>query len=406
MSQILNIHEIKTVLNRRNKLHAKLMLQACYRALEHDRRCLREVTECPVSLPAGITREQFEQRKPFYMFVLHPDAERELRRINRWLKEAIKRKEPWINNVDGDARVARLRNIKTLAEALALCREDEQRFRRTRLAERDLALGNNPAHVRVLQASGEDAVFVELMTQEALRWEGQHMRHCLGRRMYVERLASFGFQYFSLRDRRGRPRVTLEVADGRITQCKGTANSDPFLRYGKAIEELAEAQNWECDDPSRPVPQELLEELDLDRMLVDHDMLLSAEQLPLPRTLYVDSAFEAINLQGLTALPVLMSVRGNLAIRNCHNLRFMPKWLQVLGDAVIENCSGIQQLASNFHVRGSLVLHNCPQVRINPAKTIVEGALEVRKCPNAGIPPRQKASSMRAHPTRRPPIAR
>ena len=209
--------------------------------------------------------------------------------------------------------------------------------------------------------------------------------------------ACLDFQYFSLRDRRGRPHVTLEVVDGRIMQCKGQANSDPFPRYGRAIENLADAQNWECLDLdlSHPVGPALQEELEIERMIVDH-MQVSPAQLPLPRTLYVDRGFEAINLQSLTALPVVMSVRGDLTIRNCHNLRFMPRWLQVHGDAVIENCRSIRQLASNFHVRGSLALRNCPNVRIDPAKTIVEGALEMRRGPYAGI---------RAHPTRRPPIA-
>ena len=47
MSQIVNINEIKKALKGGKELHGKLMSQCCCRALEHDKRCLREVTEYP-----------------------------------------------------------------------------------------------------------------------------------------------------------------------------------------------------------------------------------------------------------------------------------------------------------------------------------------------------------------------
>jgi PcfJ-like protein len=77
--------------------------------------------------------------------------------------------------------------------------------------------------VPVLWTSGGDAM-VRLASAESLADEGSRMRHCVGGYSYPAEVASGACEIYSLRDREGRPRATIEVADGRVWQVKGFAN--------------------------------------------------------------------------------------------------------------------------------------------------------------------------------------
>lgn len=394
MSRVLNKQAIKNVLKRPNELHEKLMRQCCYRALEHDKRCLQKVIASS-KRPGTDKQEKFGKRGPDHIWKMCPEVAEELTRIDRWLWEAIEKKETWITKVDKDGRVDRLLKIKTLAEALALAARDEERRRRARLVRQDAAAGNDPRDVKVVRRCEDGFVAVQLKTPAALKWEGVHMRHCLGNITYAKRLEA-GCSYFSIRNPEGLSRVTLEVVQGRVTQCRGRANSDPFPKYGHRIEALADCFGWECPDALRPEQPQLLSTLELHRMVVEHPLRLSVDLIPLPRTLYVNGTFEATSLDELTTLPVVMNVRGDLIIRKCRNLRFMPQWLRVGGNAIIEDCSVLRRLGTNFHAGGTLSLRHCPKLCLNPARITIGESLVVHQCPKVGRPPSRWASSLRA----------
>ncbi len=386
MPRILNNNAIRSTLKRRNNQLGTLMLQCCYRPLEQDKRCLREVTTYPDPPPAKLTREQFAAGGPYYEFVMSPEVEQILQRIDRWLRDAVARKESWIDKKDNSGRVTRLRHIKTLEDALALCEQDEARFRGFRLIQKDLADGNSPRHVFIKWRFDDGSLAVKLKTPSALRWEGRHMRHCLGNATYARRLKIGGVGYFSIRDAKGQPRVTLEVIGGRVTQCKGRANSDPFSSYGGKIACLADALGWDWSDAQPPAEPELLERFALDQMVFDTDVTLSDGMLPLARTLHVNGTLEAVDLDRLTSLPAVMRIRGDLILCRCNNLRHMPRWLHVEGNAHIEECGSVRELGTNFYAGGSLVVRNCPEIRLNASRAIVGRTLVVRRTPRAEIP--------------------
>jgi hypothetical protein len=180
MSNVINRQDIKFILKRPNDRHETLMRQACYRALEHDERCLRLVSTYPHPAPANLSREQFEARGPYYEFVLVPEVAAILKRIDGWLAKAIEDKERWIEKTDASGRVRRLSHIKTLQEALALCEEDASQARKRELAEKERKEGNNPGEVQIAHRFCDATFAVRLKTPSALAWEGRQMRHCLG----------------------------------------------------------------------------------------------------------------------------------------------------------------------------------------------------------------------------------
>jgi PcfJ-like protein len=385
MSKVLNPHLIKSTLKRRNARHGMLMRQTCFRPLEHDKRCLRLVSTYPNPPPAELTPEEFAAGGPYYEFILVPEVAQILERIDRWLRGAIERKESWIEKKDSDGRVTRLRNVKTLEDALALCEQDGDRLRRAWLIRRDLAHGNNPRHVNIAQRFDDGGFAVELKTPSALRWEARHMRHCLSNATYARRLRMGDVAYFSIRDPKGRPRVTLEVIGGCVTQCRGRANSDPFASYSSKIACLADAMGWDGSDHQPEEPRQL-ERFDLDQMVFDTDVTLSDRMLPLARMLHVNGTLEAVDLDGLTSLPAVMRIRGDLILRRCNNLRHMPRWLHVEGNAHIEECGSVTELGTNFYAGGSLVVRDCPQIRLNAQHAIVGRTLVVRRTPGANVP--------------------
>lgn len=400
MSNVINRQDIKSILKRPNDRHETLMRQACYRALEHDERCLRLVSTYPHPAPANLNREQFEARGPYYEFVLVPEVAAILERIDRWLAKAIEDKERWIEKTDASGRVRRLSHIKTLQEALALCEEDASQARKRELAEKERKEGNNPGEVQIAHRFCDATFAVRLKTPSALAWEGRQMRHCLGSGRYAARLAQRRAQYFSIRDRLGRPHVTLEVTARCIIECKGRANSDPFLAYGDKIEELAEAMGWRWANLDRRRKPELLHQFGLDRMVFEREVTLSVRMLPLARTLYVEGSMTAADLNRMTTLPSVLLVGGDLILRRCANLRFMPRWLRVEGDTIIEGCGELRRLADHFSGGGSVTLSDCPHLRIDPSRTIIGKALEVRRCPKANASLGRRVIGTRAMPIR------
>lgn len=71
-------------------------------------------------------------------------------------------------------------------------------------------------------AGGADVV--RLTSPESLADEGSRMHHCVGGYGYPEAVARGSCEIYSLRDRDGRPRATLEVEKGQVWQAKGFAN--------------------------------------------------------------------------------------------------------------------------------------------------------------------------------------
>ncbi len=80
--------------------------------------------------------------------------------------------------------------------------------------------------------------WVELKTANALEFEGHYMRNCLGSDRYIQSLSSPTRRYYSLRDPRNRPHVTMMTVRNRIVECKGKANTRPAERYVPAIREF------------------------------------------------------------------------------------------------------------------------------------------------------------------------
>jgi hypothetical protein len=69
------------------------------------------------------------------------------------------------------------------------------------------------------------------------------MQHCVGSELYIRALEWGVADFYSLRDVRGQPHVTLEACDRKIQHCSGHGNRIPE-EFLEAIDALRNAMGW------------------------------------------------------------------------------------------------------------------------------------------------------------------
>jgi hypothetical protein len=79
----------------------------------------------------------------------------------------------------------------------------------------------------------------QLATKEQLDAEGEEMQHCVG--SYCKLVQAGQTTIYSLRDKKGHPHVTIEVARKRVQQVRGKQNEKPDAKYQKYVDEF---ENW------------------------------------------------------------------------------------------------------------------------------------------------------------------
>ncbi|MEE8279071.1 MAG: PcfJ domain-containing protein [Alphaproteobacteria bacterium] len=103
------------------------------------------------------------------------------------------------------------------------------------------------AAVPVLRTAG-GADVVRLTAAESLADEGSRMHHCVGGYGYPEAVARGSCEIYSLRDREGRSRATLEVEDGRVWQVKGFANGSIYGPDRVVLRAFIRRRGYEVED--------------------------------------------------------------------------------------------------------------------------------------------------------------
>lgn len=385
---VVNVKDIEKVLRRSDRLLSKLLKQALLRPFTRESHVLEELTEYPADPPPWLTRQVYEERKPFYRFVANDLALAIISMAELWLATSIARGERWTRRVDDAGRVPRLRNIQRIEDVLNLCAADMERYRRPEGRAAQDAAGRDPPHVETVLHLLTGLTWVRLCTPAALSWEGTNMRHCLGHDRYAARQRGGEAAYFSLRDARGRPFVTIETAGGTISECRGIANSDPFPHYRSDIDALIDLMGWRRSGAREmaPPPRRRLrayrahcDDCEVD-VPGDFSLVNRTGDIRLPRVMRVAGSFLAAGNVSLRALPEILDVGGHLRLHGCINLGMAPQWLRVAGDADMARCTALMTLPADMQIGGSLDLTGCASLRRIPARLIVGRTLNISQC--------------------------
>jgi len=175
-----------------------------------------------------------------------------------WLAGAVKRGDVvvWLH-INGTLR-SRVRRVIDYLEA-TLCPDHEGQFGRLGFAAAEDAMRQwrrerYLARMPDRPGSGEPPVYqgpdgfsiIRLNTAEALRDEGEHMRHCSYD--YREDVAEGLADIYSLRGRAGESVATIEVRGGRVWQVKGFANGIVPPRCRPHVRNFIRAHGYSLED--------------------------------------------------------------------------------------------------------------------------------------------------------------
>lgn len=274
--------------------------------------------------------------------------------IADWLRAAIANDEPWLKNVDEHGRPKKLLKFGSvdaiLREADKAMIKAAQKLRSVKLVDGD------EEFVEMLEVG---YYVVQLLTPAALDQESAEMQHCIGGGGYDRNLDDGEHNYFSLRDQNGKPHVTIEVENGRLTQFQGKQNTFPVEKYRKLFVPFIKARHWHVDIPAGRLGY-----------VVDiHGNWSSIYDLPVGLKVSGDLDLDGTDI---TSLPDDLEVEGTLRISDT-KVAVLPKGLSV-GRHLIMSRANITSLPEGLVIAGDLFLNETPITDL-PADISVGGHL-------------------------------
>ncbi|RTL69270.1 MAG: hypothetical protein EKK41_14130 [Hyphomicrobiales bacterium] len=389
MRRLVNAAELRDALRgqNQNKDYAKIMLQSLFRALQNETHCMEELKEYPMDGIPRVSREEFHAKGPFFRYVPSEEALATISVVGAWAREAVARRERWIREVDDNGRITRLLGLKRVHDVLAVALDELKRYEH--LDRNRATWAQERAQVAQVLALPDGRSWVQLLTLAAFHKEAADMRHCIADEPYYRNHVLGYAQYYSLRDGRGRARVTVEVRQGLLMQAKSAANGDPWPKWKPEIEALLAHMGWRLAPQADTVgfvrPRSMLHGF----RIVPGDLDLSAgpQPAPLATRLQVCGSLIAQSKDWLTSLPDTLWVEGDCLVEKCRNLIGAPRLLLVHGRASFAGTVGLRGAFERILVWGDLDLSHCTALSELPDKIHVGGTLDITGSGLRHLPP-------------------
>ncbi len=155
-----------------------------------------------------------------------------------WLRAAIRNNEPWLKNVDDQGRPKKLMKFSSLDQIVAEA-DKAMRLAAEREYQKAMSVPMSTEDEEVVDRLEDGYYVVRMLTPAALDRESAQMQHCIGQGAYDDRVKlTDKYAYHSLRDRFGKPHVTIEAYLNRslgsietISQIQGKQNRRPDEKY-------------------------------------------------------------------------------------------------------------------------------------------------------------------------------
>jgi len=236
-----------------------------------------------------------------------------------WIEGAVRKDAPWLQRRDKNGKIIRLNDLWTLDALYNLANKDFQknsqrawvknREQLTQTIDEEVQSGA----IKAVLANGDGTFWVQMLTPEAFRREGPRMGNCIGDGCYDSLLMSGSCTYYSLRDGKNSPHVTVEVFGSDVYQCQGKQCKPPISKHVPAIQNLFLNRGWDTsriatsrsgltmgrEDQDQPYRAYRSDSLPKEKFFTKGDMdfvgLIATGLRMLPRELYVDGRFSIIN---------------------------------------------------------------------------------------------------------------
>ena len=163
--------------------------------------------------------------------------------IVEWLALACAENAHWLRNTSPDGKPKKLLKFATVQDVV----KEADEFFRKRTANAPKQTGATDSEEPEVFAIGDGYRIVRMMSSTALDREGTLMQHCVGSGGYDEALRNDREMFFSLRDKRNNPHVTMQVrkSDKKVIQARGKQNAYPIPKYARMISDFAKLEGFD-----------------------------------------------------------------------------------------------------------------------------------------------------------------
>lgn len=307
--------------------------------------------------------------------------------IVEWLAMACTEDAHWLGSMTPDGKPKKLLKFSTVQDVV---READEFFRKRTASAPKVDEKDSDDEKTVFKLDGGYRI-VRMLSTTALDREGSLMGHCVGSGGYDTALKTEREMFFSLRDPRNKPHVTMQVriADKVVLQARGKQNQYPVTRYAKMIAAFSRQEGFDLSG----------ERVGLAALRTPDGDVLDPENLPEDRVIIVGHAggwrYLALDNQGIERWPRIVEVMGDAQMDFLANdgpeelivhgrlrvsfidARARTKAIRVQ-TLVIEDSADIVALPAGMVIEDSLLARGS-QIRTLPPDLNLAGVLDIRK---------------------------
>jgi hypothetical protein len=328
--------------------------------------------------------------------------------IVEWLAMACAEDAHWLGNANEAGKPKKLLKFSTVQDAV---READAFFRkRTASAAGSSETDNTDDEETVYSLAGGYRI-VRMLSTTALDREGTLMGHCVGSGGYDSALKADRERFFSLRDPKNRPHVTMHVrvATKVVLQARGKQNAYPTPKYARMIEAFSKQQGFDLSG----------EKVGLALLRSPAGDVLDPENLPADRVVLAAPvggwSYLNLSLMGIERWPRVIEVFGNVRMGFFDNDG--PEEIIVHGRlriTDIEKTANIRSItADDLDIADTRITHLIPNTTVSgsllamgshltqlPERLRLSGMLDIRKTEVTALPDGLSCSELLAQNTK------
>ncbi|MCZ7861790.1 PcfJ domain-containing protein [Agrobacterium salinitolerans] len=305
--------------------------------------------------------------------------------IVEWLAMACAEDAHWLSNMTPEGKPKKLLKFSKVQDVV---KEADEFFRKRTANAPKVTEEDSTDEKTVFKLDGGYRI-VQMLSTTALDREGSLMGHCVGSGGYDTALKTEREMFFSLRDSRNKPHVTMQVriVDKKVLQARGKQNQYPVTRYAKMISAFSKQEGFDLSG----------ERVGLAALRTPDGDVLDAEDLPEDRVVIAghEWGYLALDNQGIDRWPRVVEVIGNVQMDFLANDG--PEELIVHGmlrvgfidprartrafrvqTLVIEDSADIVTLPTGMVIEDSLLARGS-QISTLPDDINLSGILDIRK---------------------------
>lgn len=374
-----------------NKDVERLLVVALGNALKKHAPAIRKVERLPPDAPDWLVKK-WDDGKVWHEFFPRNDIRLPGRVaiVSRWLRDCLANKEDWLSKTDPKGRPTKLLKIGSLQQAYNMVEKYEQQVQSSNAPA--LRADISGKDVETVEQLTDDICVVQLLSEKALDREGRYLGHCVGCGKYDKGLHEKKYSFYSFRDKKNRPLMTLQVdyLSKRFIQCRTAGNK---RAHGALLDHLNTFAQQMRISPSTTICDQYLykdnmflsEYYSLDDMEEISGSLFYSypnRRISLAKTLHIAGTLGICGYPFKTiSLPRKLYIAKNFVLSSNAFLKSIPKVMEVKGDFEIYYCDKIEKFTIPRLHSGKFSVSHCRGLRFVNGEALDMQTIFFEGCP-------------------------